>query len=358
MNKTWFYTGKTKSVFIRLLIANIFLTLFICSSFNSSAQSTPPRSLLALSKADHVLAIIDPVTLKIIAKVPVGSDPHEVIASADGKTAWVTIYGGGSLHELNAIDLIAQKPLPNIDTRPLFGPHGLTFVDGKVWFTAEGSKAFGHYDPATGQLDWCMGTGQDRTHMIYVTPDGKSVYTTNVSSGTVSIVVDTLLPPPTGPNGQPFPGAKAHMEWIQTVIPVSKGSEGFDVSPDGRELWTAASDDGTIAIIDIASKRVSAKLDAKAVGANRLKFTPDGKKVLISSLRNGDLIIYDVATRRELKRLNIGHGGAGILMDTDGSRAFIGCTPDNYVAIVDLKTFTVAGHIDLAGPDGLAWANR
>ena len=330
----------------------------ICVAFISVAQSTPPRSLLALSKADHILAIIDPVTLKVIARVPVGSDPHEVIASADGKTAYVTIYGGGSLHELNVIDLIAQKALPNIDTRPLFGPHGITFADGKVWFTAEGSKAFGHYDPATGQLDWCMGTGQNRTHMIYVTPNGKNVYTTNVSSGTVSIVVDSLLPPATGPNGQPFPGTKARMEWIQTVIPVSKGSEGFDVSPDGRELWTAASDDGTIAIIDIAARRVTDKLDAKAFGANRLQFTPDGKRALISSLRTGDLIIYDVISRKELKRVDIGHGGAGILMDANGSRAFIGCTPDNYIAIVDLKSLSVAGHIDLAGADGLAWAVR
>jgi YVTN family beta-propeller protein len=355
MNKT---SGQTriKSERIRSLIAGILLATCVCTSLSLRAQSTPPKALLALSKSDHVLAIIDPVSLKVLARIPVGSDPHEVIASADGKTAWVTIYGGGSLHELNVIDLVGQKALPTIDTRPLYGPHGLTFADGKVWFTAEGSKAFGHYDPATSQLDWCMGTGQDRTHMIYVTPDGKHVYTTNVSSGTVSILVDTLLPPPTGPNGQTFPGARSHMEWIQTVIPVSKGSEGFDVSPDGRQLWTAASDDGSVAIIDISAKKVIEKLDAKALGANRLKFTPDGKLVLISSLRTGDLIIYDAVSRREVKKLNIGHGGAGILIDTDGSRAFIGCTPDNYVAIVDLKTLSVAGHIDLAGPDGLAWA--
>jgi YVTN family beta-propeller protein len=56
--------------------------------------------------------------------------------------------------------------------------------------------------------------------------------------------------------------------------------------------------------------------------------------------------------------LNIGHGGAGILMDTDGSRAFVGCTGDNYVAIIDLKTLEVTGHINLGGPDGLAWAVR
>ena len=37
--------------------------------------------------------------------------------------------------------------------------------------------------------------------------------------------------------------------------------------------------------------------------------------------------------------MNIGHGAAGILMDPDGARAFISCGPDNYVAVLDLKTF-------------------
>jgi YVTN family beta-propeller protein len=347
-----------KSRLIKLFVVNFLLIMLVCFGAGCAAQSTPVRSLLALSKGDHILAIVDPVTLKVIARVPVGADPHEVISSADGKTAYVTNYGGGSYHELNVIDLIAQKPLSNIDTKPLIGPHGLTFADGKVWFTAEGSKVVVRYDPTTGLMDWCMGTGQDRTHMIYVTPDGKNVFTTNVSSGTVSILVDSLLPPGPGPGGKPFPGAKPRMEWIQTIIPVSKGSEGFDVSPDGRELWTAASDDGTIAIINIAARKLTDKVDAKALGANRLKFTPDGKRVMISSLRTGDLFIYDAGSRRELKRLNIGHGAAGILMDTDGSRAFVGCTPDNYVAVIDLSTLEVTGHIDIGGPDGLAWAVR
>jgi YVTN family beta-propeller protein len=351
--------GSLKFSLVKIITLSFFLPAFLCPAIECSAQSTPARTLLALSKTDHTLAIVDPATLKVIARVPVGTDPHEVIASTDGKTAYVTNYGGGSFHELNVIDLIAQKALPNIDTRPLIGPHGSTFVDGKLWFSAEGSKSVGRYDPATRLLDWSMGTGQNRTHMIYVTPDGKNVYTTNVSSGTVSILVDTLLPPPVGPNGQPFPGAKAHWEWMQTVIPVSGGSEGFDVSPDGRELWTAASQDGIIWIIDIAAKKVSGKIDAKVLGANRLKFTPDGKRVLVSSLRTGDLFIFDAVSHKELKRVNVGHGGAGILIDDDGSRAFIGCTGDNYVAIVDLKTYTVTGHLDVGGgPDGLAWAVR
>jgi len=350
---------NVKSSLIILPAVSFLLITLMCITASCTAQSAPKTSLLALSKSDHTLAIVDPVTGKVIARVPVGSDPHEVIASSDGRTAYVSIYGGGSLHELNVIDLVAQRPLFNIDTRPLIGPHGLAFADGKVWFSAEGSKSVGRYDPVTAQLDWSMGTGQNRTHMIYVTSDGKMVCTTNVSAGTVSILVDSLLQPTTTPMGIVPPGAKPHMDWIQIVIPVAKGSEGFDVSPDGRELWTAAADDGTISIIDIASRKVTGKIDAKVLGANRLKFTPDGRRVLISSLRTGDLFIYDAISRLELKRLNTGHGAAGILVDPDGSRAFVGCTADNYVAIVDLKRLEVTGHIDVGGgPDGLAWAIR
>jgi len=340
---------------IRFIAVNIFLVIFIYAAVGCNAQSTPRRSLLALSKADHTMAIVDPVTLKVVARIPVGVDPHELVASSDGKRAYVCIYGGGSLYELNVIDLVAQKPLPNIDTRPLFGPHDITFINGKAWFTAEGSKSIGRYDPATKKLDWSMGTGQDRTHMIYVTPDGRKIYTTNISSGTVSIFVDTLIQPArTAP-----PNAKPRQEWMHTIVPTARGSEGFDVSPDGKELWTAASEDGTISIINLETKKPAAKIDAKVFGANRLKFTPDGKQVFISSLQTGELTILDTKSYSEIKRLKLGRGAAGILMDADGSRAFVACSPDNYVAVVDLKTLEVTSRLDVGGvPDGLAWAVR
>jgi YVTN family beta-propeller protein len=339
----------------RLIAVNVLLATFIISLTECNAQSTPKRALLALSKANHTLAIVDPATLNIIVRIPVGEDPHEVVASSDGRTAYVCIYGGGSLHEINIIDLVAQKPLRNIDTRPLFGPHDITFVNGKAWFTAEGSKAVGRYDPATDKLDWSMGTGQDRTHMIYITTDGKKIYTTNVSSGTVSILIDTLIQP----GRMAPPDSKPREDWVQTIIPTARGSEGFDVSPDGRELWTASSEDGTISIIDLGAKKLAAKIDAKVLGANRLKFTPNGKLIFISSLQTGELTIYDAKSQMEIKRLKIGHGAAGILMDVDGSRAFVACSADNYVAVIDLKTLEVIRHIDVGGiPDGLAWAIR
>ena len=156
--------------------------------------------------------------------------------------------------------------------------------------------------------------------------------------------------PPPRPN---IPGGN----WSQTVVRVGNGSEGFDVSPDGKEIWVANAGDGTVSIIDVASKKVTQTLEAHVDSANRLKFTPDGKLVFVSMLAGPDVVILDAATRKAVKRIPVGHGAAGIVMQPDGSRAFVACTPDDYVAVVDLKSLTVTSHIDAGGePDGMDWA--
>src|SRR5215468_1054371 len=131
----------TRSKLIKLLIVVAGAGDLFCAASEAAAQSTPQHSLLALSKRDHTLAIVDPATLQVIARAPVGPDPHEVIASSDGKMAYVSIYGGGRYHALSVVDLVSQKALAEIDTGALNGPHGVAFVGGKVWFTAEGAKA-------------------------------------------------------------------------------------------------------------------------------------------------------------------------------------------------------------------------
>src|ERR1700681_78144 len=152
------------------------------------AAEPPQTSLLALSKGEQSLSIVDPATLTVVARVPAGPDPHEVIASADGKFAFISNYGGGSYNTITVVDLLAQKALPIIDLGALRGPHGLAFVGGKLWFTAEGSKAVGSYDPATKQIDLILGTGQDCTHMIYGVPSLNPILTSNVNSATVTVI--------------------------------------------------------------------------------------------------------------------------------------------------------------------------
>jgi YVTN family beta-propeller protein len=320
------------------------------------ARPTPSPALLVLSKRDETLSIVDPSTLEIIARVPVGHDPHEVVNSMDGSLAYVSNYGHGEYNSLAVVDLVTQRARTAIDLGPLRGPHGLAYVDGKVWFTAEGAKVIGSYDPAKAVVDWVLGTGQDRTHMIVVSADTKTIITSNVSSGTLSFLERDVPGPSPHPPGLPAP---TRSDWEQTLVAVSSGTEGFDVSSNGRELWAADAQDGSIAIVDVPSRKVVQRLDASIRGANRLKFSPDGKWVLVSTLAGPDLVVFDATTRAEAKRVTLGHGAAGIQIQPDSARAYVACSPDGYVAVVDLRSMTVVGRIQAgADPDGLAWAVR
>ena len=351
---------------------------------NFAAAQTPSPALLVLEKSDNSLAIVDPANLQIVARVPAGPDPHEIVASADGKLAYISNYGGSdsALNTISVIDLATRKALSPINLGALRSAHGLAFAGGKLYFTAETNKAVGRYDPATQSVDWVLSTGQDRTHMVAVSESLDRIVTSNVSSGTISVIEQLSPPtggfgPPPGSNGPPgstppaggpppgmgTPPSGPRKTWRVTNVATGHGAEGFDVSPDGKEIWAANAQDATVSIIDTASKHLTQTLPISLRGANRLKFTSDGRRVLIAGGGSGaagnSLVVMDAATRKEVKQLNLGGGAAGIVIVPDGSRAFVAVSGKDKVAAVDLKSLEVTGYVSTGKqPDGLAWVQR
>lgn len=303
-----------------------------------SAQSP---ALLVVNKVENSLAVLDPASGKVLARVPTGEGPHEVALSADGRTAFVTNYGAktpGS--SLSVIDVAARKETHRVDLGALRRPHGIIVSNGTVYFTIEANRAVARYDPAGNTVDWLMGTGEGGTHMVVSTPDGSALFTANIGSDSVTAFV------------RPREG----QAWAVTRIPVGKGPEGIDVSPDGKEVWTAHLRDGGVSIIDAATRKVAHVFDIGTKRSNRLRFTPDGRLVLVSDLEAGDLVVIDRASRRVTRRMPLGRAPSGILVVPDGSRAYVALTGENALAIVDLKTLEVAGRIATGeGPDGMAW---
>lgn len=310
-------------------------------SAHPGAQAAGPR-LVVLNKEDATLVTVDPASGKILGTVATGEGPHEVTVSADGRTAFVGNYGGasGPGSTMSIVDLAAMKELRRFDVSPLRRPHGVFFADGKVYFTSEINRIVARYDPAANQIDWLFGTGQTTTHMVWVNRDASKMYAANIGSDSISIIERAG-------NGQ---------TWNQTVVPVCKGPEGFDVSPDGRELWAAGSRDGNVSIVNLAEKKVTGTIELQTRRSNRLKFTPDGKLALVTDLDAGELLVVDVATRAVTKKIPLGRMVEGILMQPDGARAYVAVNGENYIAVVDLKTLTVAGRLETGkGPDGMAW---
>ena len=145
--------------------------------------------------------------------------------------------------------------------------------------------------------------------------------------------------------------------WKVTSIPVGDGPEGLDLSPDGRELWTAHFRDGDVSILDVAGKKVIGTIALRTRRSNRLKFTPDGRRVLVSELDSSELVVVDALARKEIKRLALGSQPEGILIEPGGTRAYVAVAGDDVVALVDLRTLEVTGRIQTgAGRDGMAWA--
>jgi YVTN family beta-propeller protein len=318
----------------------------ICGTALISLAQLPSPALLVLNKDDNTLAIVDPATNVIVGTVPTGNAPHEVAASSDGQYAYVTNYGPFEPDEpgssLSVVDLGTRKET-RVDVSPLRRPHGIAFADGKVYFTAELSKAIARFDPQSQKLDWLLGTGQNRTHMLALNQDLKTIFTANVDSNSISIIERS-----SGPE-----------KWTEAIIAVGKGPEGCDLSPDGKEFWAANSGDGSVSVIDVSTKKVVQTFDVGTKRSNRLKFTPDGKMVLISDLRTGDVVVVDAPARKVTRRMKLGKSAAGILIVPDGSRAYVALSADNKVAIVDLKTGTKVGDIATGrDPDGMAWTGH
>jgi YVTN family beta-propeller protein len=297
---------------------------------------------LVLNKSDNALAIIDPRSLKVLGTVPTGTAPHEVAASADGRLAFVCNYGTGPApgNTISIVDIGTRKELTRLDLGPLMRPHGITEAGGKIYFTVEGSRAVARIDPSTRRVDWIMGTGQDGTHMVVVTPDQSKLYTANIAAGTATMI-----------RLAPVQGAESIAQ-----IQVGKGSEAIDISPDGREVWIAHRSDSGMSIIDTSTDKVKAGFQT-AKSPFRVKFTPDGHRVLVSDPMAGEVVVYDASSHQEIRRIKVGGGPVGILIQPDGTKAYIAETQSNKVAVLDLSSMEVTGTIDPGKePDGMAWA--
>lgn len=328
--------------------------LFICgiTAWTAQAQDAAlTADLLVLHKiktgADQPgdIAYVNLASGQVVARVPVGREPHELAVSSDGKYAVATNTGANSDpgNTLSLIDVVKRKEIRRVNLGPMYKPHGVVYRDGRFYFTAEDSRVVGAYDPVTDHVVMIMGTGQNTSHNLVFTPDGKTIFTANRGSDTVNMFQLT---------GSPLDASA----WKSTIIPVCKAPQGLDVSPDGKELWVGCRVSNEMAVINVADGKVIKTFPTLTGQLARVRFTLDGKRVLAADLGRGELSFWDAATHQRLKVLKLGSYCEGILMLPDGKRALVGVTTDHNVAEIDLQTMEVTRRLSTGqGPDGMAW---
>jgi YVTN family beta-propeller protein len=303
------------------------------------------QRLLVANQGDHTLLVIDPVSKKTLAKVGVDINGHEVIASPDGKFAYVPIYGNSGVGKpgtdgrtVEVIDIEGGRAIDIIDlgrpTRPhcaKLGPDGLLYV------SAELAKAVDVIDPKTGKVVGEIPTGQVDSHMFVIAPDGSRVYTSNVFEGSVSV-------------------ADVQKRALVTTIPVSESVQRISISPDGRTVYTHDQKAPRIAVIDTATNTVAKWWDVPAIVYSSAP-TPDGK-LLIANAPAGKLFVLDTASGKMVHSYDIPAALGEVLVAPDGARAYVSCPHAGTIEILNLKTWKMEEPIMLTqGVDGLAFVS-
>ncbi len=310
------------------------------------AQGGGGPFLLVANQGDHTLSLIDPMAGKGIAAIPVGGvTGHEVAVSADGKMAYVPIYGDSGVGRagtdgstMAVINLAARKVVASVDFGHGVRPHMplIEPISGMLYVTTELDKAITIIDPKTLKIVGKIPTGQEQSHMLVVSHDGKRGYTANVGPGTVSVLDMTA-------------------QKTVAVIPISGMTQRIAMSRDGSIVFTADQTRPQMAVIDTATNTVKTWIPLPAVGYGSA-MTLDGRWLLVQMGPAKQVAVIDIGTMKVARTIDVPAGSGEILMRPDGKVAYVSCPIDGKVAEIDLTTWKVSRLIEAGSKaDGLAW---
>lgn len=299
-------------------------------------------TLVVTNKAPSAATIVDVASGRTLATLPTGPGPHEVVISTDGRVAVVTDYGEEARKTLTVIDVPGLRVTHTIDLGAYRTPHGIQFLvgDSLVAVTSEESGNVVIVHVASGMIRKAISTRANGSHMVGVVGDGSMAYTGNISSHNVS-----ELDLRTG-------------EFVRHFA-VPKQPEAINVTPDGKEVWVGSNTTGKVSVIDRATGAVTTAAEGFGF-PYRMLFSPDLRLVFIPDPRNNELRVLERASRRELGRLPFAGGSPqGIAISPDGRHVFQSLSQQARVAVVDVSSRAVIGHLAVGQtPDGVAYTTR
>ena len=306
------------------------------------------QTLLVVNQGDTTVSIVDPASGREVAAVAektAGVHGHEVAVSADGRTAFVPIYGSSGVgspgidgREMLLIDLPTKSIVGDIDFGHGVRPHCAVLdpASGLLYITTELDKDVTVVDPKTRKIVGTVPTGQEESHMLAISHDGRRGYTANVGPGTVSVL--------------DLAGRKT-----VAVIPVSGKVQRISISADDKLVFTADQTKPQLAVIDTAARKVKTWVPLPELGYGTAA-TQDGHWLLVAIPATNQVAVVDLGSVQVARRIDVGPSPQEILIRPDGKVAYVSCAGGK-VAAIDLEKWNVQKLI-VAGnyPDGLAWA--
>jgi YVTN family beta-propeller protein len=321
----------------------LFAGFFLVISTAAQPPTNPSGFLAIVNQGDHTLVLFDLDKRQQVAAVTLGINGHELAVSPDAKFAFVPIYGNSGVGRpgtdgqfIDVIDLHTYALAGHIDLGKPVRPHCAKFgPGGLLYVSAELANSVFVVDTHARKVVAEIPTGQSQTHMLVISPDGRRAYTSNVESGTVSVL-------------------DLQKRTLVTVIPVAKKIQRITISPDGRQIFTHDQDQPRIAVIDAATNKV-ARYIALPATVYSSAVTPDGM-TLLASAPSGKIFMIDLTQAKLTASIDVPPSAGQLIVSPDGQHAFLSCPQAASIQVLDLSSGKLDNPIALTkGVDGLVW---
>jgi YVTN family beta-propeller protein len=313
------------------------------ASAANSPKPEPPGFLFIANQYEHTALLYDLHAQKVISRVEVGINGHEVAVSPDMRFGYVPIYGNSGVGKpgtdgdrIDIIDLKEHKLAGSIQLGKPVRPHCAKFgPDGFLYVSAELAQAIYVVDVNAKKVVGQIPTGAIESHMFVISPDGKRAYTSNVHAGSVSVL-------------------DLEKRTLITVIPVAKIVQRISMSPDGRQVFTHDQDSPIIHVIDTTTNKVSSKLEMPAsVYSSQSTITG---RTLVSVSPSGKLFVMNLEFNKLMASLDVPKALGEVALTSDNARAYVSCPAAGTIEVLNLNTYKLESPIALTpGVDGLEW---
>ena len=321
------------------------LVVILGGATRSEAQADRKnKSVLLVSlNGDRHVAVIDPITQDVLAKLPSPQGPHEITVSPDATLAYVADSGGGpntprgnSIVVLDLRTLSVRRTLKTCDS-----PHDTRVSrNGRtLWVACAPAKAIMELDAATGAVRKAWDTKLDGGWFVEITPDDRKIFVPHLEGKALSMI-------------------DRRTSQVRTLVS-GKTIFGVTASPTGSEVWISDADENKLSVVNAATGNLTASITLGTAkkdesGFSRLRFTPNGERVVV--VRGSEFVIVDAKRRSIVSTIQLPHAGKVVTVSGDSRHAFVSHPGADRVSVINLlngsveRTFLVGKQ-----PDGIAW---
>jgi DNA-binding beta-propeller fold protein YncE len=303
--------------------------------------------LVVVEQGAGRVTLIDGATGATRGSVKIGSDPHEVAVSRDGRRAYVSNFGlsdkdravGIAGESVSVVDLTTMTEVRRLDTLPHKAPHGVKIRPGTsdhVYANVEEGDLMLVFDGATGKVLRQFAVPHD-THNFVFSPAGNDLFLMAAASGVWRV------DPATGATRSHFTSASA--------------IRGLAWTADGAHLL--ASGKNELLWLDPATLAVTRRITDLGVGQILYSaMTPDSKYVLAPCAFDQKVLVIDVARGAAVATLATGKDPIAVQIAPDGRHAYVSNASDDHLSVIDLDGFNVRPFGVANMPNGLTFRPR